>query len=64
MIDSFFFGNLSRFINHSCEPNLRTLAMHNHNKDPMLGKISFFAIRDILKGEELTVDYNWAEVSN
>ena len=37
-------------INHSCDPNLG-----------MKGKIMFYALRDIQKGEELTFDYSISE---
>lgn len=38
--------NVKLYINHSCDPNV---GLH--------GEITFVAIRDINKGEELTVDY-------
>ncbi len=38
-----------RFINHSCEPNTYL----RRTKD----RAEFYALRDIAKGEELTVDY-------
>ena len=38
-----------RFINHSCEPN----TFMRRTKD----RAEFYALRDIRKGEELTVDY-------
>lgn len=52
--DEFFLGaktkdeeeRIKLYNNHSCDPNC---GMH--------GEITFIAIRDILKGEELTIDY-------
>jgi SET domain-containing protein len=38
-----------RFINHSCRPNTFTRMIGEHAE--------FYALRDIAKGEELTVDY-------
>ena len=38
-----------RFINHSCRPNTFTRMIGAHAE--------FYALRDIRKGEELTVDY-------
>jgi SET domain-containing protein len=38
-----------RFINHSCEPN----TFMRRTKD----RAEFYALRDVAKGEELTVDY-------
>lgn len=51
-------GNISRFINHSCNPNCVT------QKWQVLGemRIGLFAKRDISKGEELTFDYQFERV--
>lgn len=57
-IDAYFFGNLSRFINHSCKPNLKTVIIHNFDDNILFGRISFFATRDIKAGEELTLNYH------
>nr|XP_043638915.1 histone-lysine N-methyltransferase ASHH2 [Erigeron canadensis] len=58
VIDACAKGNLSRFINHSCEPNCRT------EKWMVNGEVcvGLFALRDIKKGEELTFDYNYVRV--
>ncbi|KAK2154206.1 hypothetical protein NP493_2211g00002 [Ridgeia piscesae] len=47
-------GNFSRFMNHSCEPNLDTQKWHV-NGDVRVG---LFAIKDISAGSELTFNYN------
>ena len=59
-IDATAKGNTARFMNHSCDPNLKT------EKWSVLGErcIGFFAIRDIKKGEELTFDYNFERYGN
>jgi uncharacterized protein len=44
-------GSGAEFINHSCEPNLVTRILKGH--------ILYFSEREIRKGEELTVDYNY-----
>lgn len=44
--------SISQFINHSYEPNIRYLYDYKEKA------IEFSAIRDIKKGEELTVNYN------
>lgn len=47
-------GGIARFINHSCNPNCYVAKWH-------VGKhmrMGIFAQRDILKGEELTFNYN------
>lgn len=57
-IDSFYYGNLSRFINHSCNPNLQVLSIHVENREILLPRVILFSTREIEAGEELTFDYN------
>jgi SET domain-containing protein len=45
-------GNISRFINHSCEPNCRA--------EQDRGRIWIIAKRDIAAGEEITYDYGYS----
>ncbi|CCD23060.1 histone methyltransferase SET2 NDAI_0B00260 [Naumovozyma dairenensis CBS 421] len=53
-IDATIKGSLARFCNHSCSPNAYV------NKWEVAGKLrmGIFAKRKILKGEEITFDYN------
>ncbi|CZT01536.1 related to Histone-lysine N-methyltransferase, H3 lysine-9 specific dim-5 [Rhynchosporium agropyri] len=56
-IDGEFFSGPTRFINHSCDPNLRIFAVvTDHANKPFHG-LAFFALRDIDKDSELTFDY-------
>ncbi|XP_019853842.1 PREDICTED: histone-lysine N-methyltransferase SETD2-like isoform X2 [Amphimedon queenslandica] len=48
-------GNLSRFINHSCEPNCETQKWTVNGRL----RVGFFALRHIPAGEELTFDYQF-----
>ena len=41
--------NVARYINHSCRPNAYMKTLYGH--------VLFFALRDIRRGEEITVDY-------
>lgn len=50
-IDAAIGGNDSRFINHSCDPNLEALDDG--------GRIFIYARKSIRKGEELTYDYSF-----
>lgn len=50
-------GNVSRFINHSCNPNLGVWAVWTDCLDLDLPKICLFALRRIEAGEEITFDY-------
>jgi hypothetical protein len=48
-------GNISRFLNHSCEPNLQFDIIRVNHFIPHVG---FYAKRDIKQGEELTFCYS------
>jgi SET domain-containing protein len=58
IINSFFdgeiYGNVSRFINHSCNPNLHFEPVR---VDHFIPHVAFYALRDIEVGEELTFAY-------
>lgn len=47
----------TRFINHSCDPNLRIFARVGDHADKHIHDLALFAIKDIQRGEELTFDY-------
>ena len=51
-IDGSVGGSGAEFINHCCEPNLVSRIVKGH--------ILYFTLRDIKKGEELTIDYHFA----
>ncbi|XP_066394087.1 histone-lysine N-methyltransferase ASHH3-like isoform X2 [Miscanthus floridulus] len=57
VIDATNKGNLSRFINHSCEPNTK---MQKWTVDGET-RVGIFALRDIKIGEELTYDYKFVQ---
>uniref|UniRef100_A0A0D9VK21 Histone-lysine N-methyltransferase n=1 Tax=Leersia perrieri TaxID=77586 RepID=A0A0D9VK21_9ORYZ len=57
MIDATRYGNVSRFINHSCSPNLSTRLVLVESKDCQLAHIGLFANQDISVREELAYDY-------
>jgi SET domain-containing protein len=46
-------GSGAEIINHSCEPNLISRVMKGH--------VLYMSLREIAKGEELTVDYNFGK---
>ena len=54
MIDASKKGNISRFFNHSCDPNMEVKIFRNVYCFP---SVQFFSKRDIKYGEELTFDY-------
>jgi len=48
-IDAMVCGNVSRFINHSCNPNLENYQIFIDDLNPHKPRIAFFARRDIKK---------------
>ncbi|XP_072397895.1 histone-lysine N-methyltransferase EHMT2 [Diabrotica undecimpunctata] len=56
-VDAKFYGNLTRFINHSCNPNLHPVKVFVDHQDVRFPRIAFFALRDIRAEEELSFDY-------
>lgn len=56
-IDATYKGNLSRFINHSCQANLQTWPATSCNENSRMHRLYYFSLRLIRAGEELTVDY-------
>ena len=56
-VDAANFGNVSHFVNHSCDPNLAVFNVWIDCLHPDLPRLAMFAVRDIIKGEQLTFDY-------
>lgn len=54
VIDPTFYGNVGRYLNHSCSPNLVPVPVRANS---MIPRICFFAKRDIMPYEELTYLY-------
>lgn len=56
-IDARRYGNVARFINHSCAPNLLPVRLFVEHQDLHFPRIAFFANRNIEADEELGFDY-------
>ncbi|XP_066436523.1 histone-lysine N-methyltransferase EHMT1 isoform X2 [Eleutherodactylus coqui] len=56
-IDARFYGNISRFINHLCEPNLLPVRVFMSHQDLRFPRIAFFSSRQIHAGEQIGFDY-------
>jgi len=54
-VDATYVGNVARFINHSCEPNLFVQPVRVENAIP---RVALFALHDIPGHAELTYDYS------
>ncbi|XP_073039234.1 histone-lysine N-methyltransferase, H3 lysine-9 specific SUVH5-like [Primulina eburnea] len=58
-IDACKFGNVSRFINHSCSPNMYAQDVLYDHHDKKMPHVMFFATRNIPALRELTYNYNY-----
>jgi histone-lysine N-methyltransferase SUV39H len=56
-VDGEFKSGPTRFVNHSCAPNMRIFARVGDHADKHVHDLALFAIKDIPRGEELTFDY-------
>ncbi|XP_064090855.1 LOW QUALITY PROTEIN: histone-lysine N-methyltransferase SETDB1-like [Macrobrachium nipponense] len=57
-------GNIGRYLNHSCEPNVFVQNVFVDTHDLRFPWVSFFAIRNIRAGCELTWDYQFRSVDS
>jgi [histone H3]-lysine9 N-trimethyltransferase SUV39H len=56
-VDGEFMSGPTRFVNHSCDPNMRIFARVGDHADKHIHDLALFAIKDIPKDVELTFDY-------
>ncbi|XP_077417801.1 histone-lysine N-methyltransferase EHMT1-like isoform X5 [Vanacampus margaritifer] len=56
-IDARLFGNIGRFINHLCEPNLLAVKIFTMHQDLRFPRIAFFSSRTIKAGDQIGFDY-------
>ncbi|XP_056113335.1 histone-lysine N-methyltransferase EHMT1a isoform X4 [Rhinichthys klamathensis goyatoka] len=56
-IDAQFYGNVSRFMNHLCEPNLFPVRVFTKHQDMRFPRVALYASKPIQAGNELGFDY-------
>ncbi|XP_038123686.1 histone-lysine N-methyltransferase EHMT1a isoform X4 [Cyprinodon tularosa] len=56
-LDANLFGNIGRFINHLCEPNLIAVRVFTIHQDLRFPRIAFFSSKPIKAGEQIGIDY-------
>jgi len=54
-VDARYYGNWTRFINHSCNPNLHIVPVRIDQPSPP--HLAFFTLRTIQANEELSYSY-------
>lgn len=59
-LDASEFGNFSRFINHSCMPNMYAQNLLYDHDNKSMPRIMFFACENIQPMEELSYHYNYS----
>lgn len=52
-IDARLFGNIGRFINHLCEPNVLAVRVFTMHQDLRFPRIAFFSSRPIKAGDQI-----------
>ncbi|KAK2987494.1 hypothetical protein RJ640_012153 [Escallonia rubra] len=62
VIDASQYGNVSRYINHSCSPNLMNHQVLVESMDCPRSHIGLYASCDIAMGEELTYNYRYKQL--
>ncbi|CAA22283.1 Histone-lysine N-methyltransferase, H3 lysine-9 specific [Schizosaccharomyces pombe] len=60
-VDAQNYGDVSRFFNHSCSPNIAIYSAVRNHGFRTIYDLAFFAIKDIQPLEELTFDYAGAK---
>ena len=58
VVDGEHMGGPTRFMNHSCDPNLIQQTVHINHSDYHVYLLAFFALRDIPANTELTFNYS------
>ncbi|XP_068159995.1 histone-lysine N-methyltransferase Su(var)3-9-like [Drosophila tropicalis] len=56
-IDATNYGNIARYLNHSCDPNISVFPCWIEHSHLALPRLVFFTVRSIKAGEELCFDY-------
>lgn len=61
-IDALIYCNTTRWINHSCNPNMVARGVYVEYRHISMPRLGFFALEDIEAGEELTFDYAYQNI--
>merc|ERR1712105_423065 len=59
IIDAMKTGNVGRFLNHSCDPNIFVQNIFQETHDLRFPTVAFFTCKFVKAGEELCWNYNY-----
>ena len=57
VVDGRKYGSITRFMNHSCNPNCKMFPVSHNHADEKIFETALFALRDIPPNTELCFDY-------
>jgi SET domain-containing protein len=60
-LDAKWYGNVGRFLNHSCAPNCVKQSVVTDSHDLRAPRMALFTTRDVPAMEELTYDYGYVQ---
>jgi SET domain-containing protein len=60
-LDAKWYGNVGRFLNHSCAPNCVKQSVVTDSHDLRAPRMAVFTTRDVPAMEELTYDYGYVQ---
>ena len=59
IMDAMTQGNIGRYLNHSCDPNVFVQNVFVESHDIRFPTIAFFTMKYVAAGEELCCNYNY-----
>ena len=61
-VDAFKEGNVARYFNHSCDPNMEIRSVFRDCIDARLPRLAFFTLRRIAKGKHSPIGSEYMDI--